>query len=261
MDTVLLTKDVLAEVIHSPYFWLVLLLVGPLVIRQIVISIVIGFVNKSIAATTVDRPHVLNEGKEKRVLIVGDSTAFGAGASRVDETLAGRFAHDFPNVEVINYAVNGSLTRDVVSQLKRADGKKFNLVLISTGGNDVWRFTNLRKVREYLCKAIAHAQEISDGKTILLIYNYVALGPAFPFFLRGMIRERGKIIDSMFLDVAQQFGIEAVEVFSRDRQFSLSRNSYKYFAPDGIHPNSEGYRVWYARLWSAIYLHNYGLHD
>ncbi len=261
MDTVVLIKDILAEVSHSPYFELLVVFVGLLVVRQVVISIVVGFVNKSVATATEDRPHILNEGKEKRVLIVGDSTAFGTGASRVEETLAGRFAHDFPDVEVVNYAVNGSLTKDVMSQLKRADGKKFNLVLISTGGNDVWRFTNLRKVRKDLYKAIMRAQEISNSKTILLIYNYVALGPAFPFFLRGAIMRRGEIIDAMFLDVAQQFGIEAVEVFSREQQFSFTRNSHKYFAADGIHPSSEGYRVWYARLWSAIYLHNYGLHD
>lgn len=257
----MLIKDVLVEVSRSPYFELLLVFVGLLVVRQVVISIVVGFLNKSVVATTEVRPTIFNEGKEKRVLIVGDSTAFGTGASRVEETLAGRFAHDFPDVEVINYAVNGSRTKDVMSQLKRADGKRFNLVLISTGGNDVWRFTNLRKVRKDLCKALTCAQEISNGKTILLIYNYVALAPAFPFFLRSAIVRRGEIIDTMFLDVAQRFGIEAVEVFSREQRFSFARNSYKYFAADGIHPNSEGYRVWYARLWSAIYLHNYGLHD
>lgn len=254
-------RELFVRVIYSPQFGVVLILIVLLYIRQILNIIVGGLINKSIALASKNRPRILNPGNSKRILLVGDSTAYGAGADRVEDTLAGRFAHDFPQVEVVNYGVNGSLTENVMEQLKRADGQKFNLVLISTGGNDVWHFTNLRKVRRDLHEAIEYAQGISNGKTILLVYNYVALAPAFPFILRGFIMRRGEIMDGIFLDAAEKFGIEAVEVFARSRQPLSTQNMNKYFAVDGVHPSSEGYRVWYMRLWSVLYLHNYGLHD
>jgi lysophospholipase L1-like esterase len=54
----------------------------------------------------------------------------------VEDTLSGRFAHDFPQVEVNNHAVNGSVTKDVIRQLDEVTGLTYNLILISTGGND-----------------------------------------------------------------------------------------------------------------------------
>lgn len=260
-ENIEIAKEIIESVVFSPYFGVVLALVAFLFVQQMVSAVIGGLMNKSVARSSGARPRILNQGNKKRILLVGDSTAFGAGATHANETLAGRFAHDFPDVEVWNYAVNGSITKDVLEQIKNASGQKFNLVLISTGGNDVWHFTNLRKVQKYLHEAIAAAQELSDGKTILLIYNYVGLAPAFPFFLRGAIMDRAEKIDSIFLSAARSFGIESAEVFSREDQSSFAKNAKKYFAIDGIHPSSEGYRVWYARLWSVLYLHNYGLHD
>ena len=38
----------------------------------------------------------------KRILVIGDSTSFGTGAIKSENSLVGRLARDFPNTEIVN---------------------------------------------------------------------------------------------------------------------------------------------------------------
>ena len=135
-------------------------------------------INRKIASFSKPRPRILNEGQKNHILILGDSTAYGTGAAMVQETLAGRFAHDFPNIETHNYAINGSLTRDVFKQLENVQDSNYKLVIISTGGNDTWHFTNIESVLGYyshgFIREFHYQKQIISclfGISILLIYK------------------------------------------------------------------------------------------
>jgi hypothetical protein len=78
----------------------------------------------------------------KKVLILGDSTAVGAGANP-EETIGGRLSKKF-NVDVINLGVNGAQTKDVVSQIKTVSEQKFYLTIIHIG--------NLETMLKHPCK-------------------------------------------------------------------------------------------------------------
>jgi len=244
------------------YFIIIILVITIFVFHKIVFLVIIGSINKLLSYRSSYYPRVLNNGKQKKILLLGDSTAFGTGADRVEDTLAGRFAHDYPEVEVINYSVNGSLTRDVLSQIKKFADKRFNLVLISTGGNDVWHFTNLGNLEKDLHKVILNAKKISGGNVILLVYSNIAAAPGFPSFLRKTLIRRANKMNDIFLRAADAFNIKAVNLFTDDDNNNpFARNPDDFFAGDGIHPSSAGYKVWYQRMWKVLYLNNYKLRD
>lgn len=45
----------------------------------------------------------------RRVLVVGDSTGVGTGASEAVDSVAGRIARDYPGTEIVNRAQDGVL--------------------------------------------------------------------------------------------------------------------------------------------------------
>lgn len=219
---------------------------------QIKTLILNGIINKRLARIATGRPRILNEGQEKKILVLGDSTGYGMGADKVEDTLLGRFAHDFPQVEVNNYAVNGSITNNLLYQLKKVEDKKYNLTIISSGGNDTWRFTNLQSVERDLRIAVAEAKKITGNNVVLIIYNNNASGPVFPFFIRYFILKRTKQVNEIYTKVAKDFDIQAVPIFLPNEKCPAN-----FFSRDGLHPSSEGYRIMYIRLWAELYAHRY----
>ncbi len=227
--------------------------------RQLQILIINGLIDKQVAALSQHQPRILNEDKEKKILIVGDSTAFGTGAATVNESLAGRFAHDFPQVEIHNFAVNGSVTADVLNQLSHVQQNvTYNLTILSTGGNDVWHFTPIKKLEQDLRKVLTEIQKITGNNIALIIYNNIASGPVFPIIVRSLLLRRTNTINKLFMRVAEEMQVEAVPIFLDGESCDPT-----FFAADGLHPSSTGYGIMYTRLWSTLYKHRqeYHLHD
>jgi lysophospholipase L1-like esterase len=224
-------------------------------LRMIILN---GITNKRLAHIATERPRILNEGQEKRILVIGDSTGYGTGADKVEDTLLGRFAHDFPNVEVNNYAVNGSVTNNLIKQLEKVHDKNYNLTIISSGGNDTWKMTNLQDLERDLRIALSMAQAITGNNIALIIYNNSASGPVFPFFVRGLILKRTRLINEIYTRVGNELNLQTVPIFLPGEKCPAN-----FFSRDGLHPSSEGYRIMYIRLWAALYQYryNYKLRD
>src|SRR6187402_3364078 len=73
------------------------------------------------------------------VLVLGDSTGVGVGATLPEESVAGLLAADYPDAEVINVAVSGTRVAGAIAQARvcREAGMRFDLALLHVGGNDV----------------------------------------------------------------------------------------------------------------------------
>jgi hypothetical protein len=54
----------------------------------------------------------------RRVLVIGDSTGVGTGASDSADSVAGRIARDYPGTEIVNRAQDGDKVEDIFEQLK-----------------------------------------------------------------------------------------------------------------------------------------------
>src|SRR4030095_16466480 len=84
------------------------------------------------------------------VLILGDSTGVGVGATRPEESIAGLLAADFPDADVVNVSESGAKVADTLAQVRAcaAQGLRFDLALLHVGGNDVVRATPAAKLSD-----------------------------------------------------------------------------------------------------------------
>lgn len=200
-------------------------------------------------------------GQPAKILIAGDSTAVGTGALDQHYTLGSMFARDFPKTDIINVGINGSRTQSVIQQLDQVSKSEFNLIIVSTGGNDVWAFTPLNQLEKDLTTVLRKAQHMSGRRTILLFFGNEGSAPFFPFFLRPIIMHRTELVRRTFHEVAVRENVPLIELFSDHTENPFVRDRKKYFAPDGLHPNDLGYWEWYKHLWRLMVAKNYTYHE
>lgn len=222
-----------------------------LIVIQCLYLIVILFTNKYLSfkskTFSVDR-----SGAEKRILVLGDSTAVGTGADKPGDSLAGKLAHDFPHTEIVNLGEDGTLTRDALAQIKEVSDQEFDMVFISTGGNDIWHFTKLKSLENDLRELLRIAKRISNHRVILLLYSNISIAPIFPFFVQWFLIPRTRSIQEVFRQTAYEEEVPCIELFTKETDNLFAQNRKKYFAADNIHPSSQGYHRWYARMWRKM---------
>jgi lysophospholipase L1-like esterase len=182
-----------------------------------------------------------------RLLIAGDSTGVGTGASSATDSVAGRIARDFPGVEIINLSRNGAKVKNVIEQLESIQETGFDIILFQIGGNDILGFTDLNVLEKNMQKMLKKASE--KGKHIILISTgNVGLAPAlFPPFTWIYTARTLKARD-VFIKATSAAGAEYIDLFREGEDDPFSADTKKYYARDFLHPSSEGYRIWYEEL-------------
>ena len=131
-----------------------------------------------------------------KVLIVGDSTAFGPGAD-LEETIASRLALKY-DVSITNLSQNGARTREIIPQLDKAKDQKFDLTFVFAGNNDIWRFTNFKKLKVDISSLLDIAKTKSDT-VILFRGGNIGNCPFFPFLFSKIYTYRSRKVREMFL--------------------------------------------------------------
>jgi lysophospholipase L1-like esterase len=190
-------------------------------------------------------PHTERSGATKKVLILGDSTGVGTGASREEDTVAGRLYADFPHMSIRNVSVNGYRVRDLFKVLEKEKDTTYDLIILSVGGNDTWHLSDIPELTEDIGKVLDILKKMSRGHVMFLIYTNIGTAPIFPRFIQVFMKERALEIRHRFLDIAEAKGIIVADLFPEYHLNVFTLNPHKYFAPDGFHPSSEGYAVWY----------------
>jgi lysophospholipase L1-like esterase len=189
---------------------------------------------------------------DRKILILGDSTAVGTGASSPEETIAGMLAHDFPKTQIVNLAKNGAITSDLVRQVNLVKDQVFHMVIISIGGNDCWSLISQAKIRESLEYCFRETKRMSGHKVIFLQYNNIGSAPVFPAFVSFLVKMRAKTVQSVISECAYTEEIAVIDLFSSTDSNPFKKNPEQLFAKDGIHPSSSGYRMWYTRMWRKM---------
>lgn len=197
---------------------------------------------------------------QRHILILGDSTAVGTGARQPEDTIAGQLAHDFPDSQIVNLAQNGGLVRDLKTQLASAKNITYDLIVVSVGGNDVWHLTRPSTISKELSVILPKLTNMCRGRVIFLIYNNIGSAPLFPSLLKWWLHRRCIQIQDTIEQVAYIANVPTIELFNSDdsRNPFLQEGNELLFAPDGIHPSSEGYKLWYNRMWRKMV--EYGYH-
>lgn len=189
-------------------------------------------------------------GKSERHLqyvVMGDSTAAGQGAAYkygVAVRSAKHLASSQTAVTMVNLSKSGAKTRDVLEkQLPNAVDIRPDLVLISTGVNDVTSLTSPKKARKDLQKVVDRLID-ANCQVKIVITGAPDMGsiPRFAQPLRFLAGLATTKYNRTVLLVAEEKNITLAPI-ARETG-SRFRQNPDLFAEDDFHPNEEGYAIW-----------------
>lgn len=192
------------------------------------------------------------EDASAEMLILGDSTAVGVGASSPERTIAGRFAAEFPTVSITNIGQNGMRLRDfsnLVASLEQLTPEQhYDLLLIQVGANDILRYTNLQALRQDLRTILQFAEEKSD-RTIILHSGNIGTGPFFVWPIGPVLTDRTRVVRQIYLEETRTYaGVNYVDLFVEEADDVFVLAPEQFYSEDLLHLSDEGYRVWYEKI-------------
>lgn len=187
------------------------------------------------------------------ILVIGDSSGVGTGASDPSFSTAGLLGSRYPNAKITNLSVNGRKTAELITPLQSLQGNRYDLILIQIGGNDIVRFTNKKQHKKDLQMVLSAAVSLSD-QVILLHSGNVGTAQFFPWGSRFLWTRRTLQVRSMYMEVASEYeNVVYVDLFQKKADDPFAKENEKFYASDFFHPSDEGYRLWYEALQKEIH--------
>ena len=180
----------------------------------------------------------------RRLLIAGDSTAVGTGASSPENSLAGLIAQQHPQLVIENRARDGAKFADVAEQLLRPG--RFDIVLVQAGGNDVIRLRSIDDMRIDIDNVLDAARQRADV-VILMPAGNVGNAPFFFPPLSWWMTGRSREMHRLAARAAARSKAVYVNLFHERDDDPFVRDP-ALNAVDGLHPSDAGYRVWWQVL-------------
>lgn len=181
-----------------------------------------------------------------RLAVIGDSTAAGVGADRHQDALAGMLAaavsaqagREVSWQAVARSGVTSRTARDLVPGLVDGDWRP-DVVVVLIGVNDL---KNLRRLRDWdrdVAALLSAIGETTGGVPVIVSgMAPVSRFPALPQPMRAVMALRARAMDRT---LQREAGERHVPVTPR-----VIGNGF--FAGDGFHPSSQGYRAWAGEL-------------
>ena len=185
------------------------------------------------------------------ILVLGDSTALGVGASKSEDTVAGRVAALHPEWSVENYAVSGAQIEDLTAQFAQAQREQYALAIIHIGANDIIRFKSAASAARDLEPLLASIKEKSE-KVVFLTAGNVGGSTFFPAILNPFYERRTLHYHAAFENIAKRLGIVYVNLYAKPENDPFLKDPLRFFSADGLHPSSEGYELWFEKVRAEI---------
>jgi lysophospholipase L1-like esterase len=184
-----------------------------------------------------------------RLLILGDSIAYGTGALRAEDTLGRRLsaelAADGFDVELRVLAVPGAVSGDLAAQVRRAEPFGADLAVVVIGANDLARFIPPEQAATALASAVT-ALRTRGADVVAVPAPDMSMVPFVPPAFRPLVqaacaqlqRRQTAVVEAAGGSVAG-VAAEVAEAFAADPAM---------FSADRFHPSSAGY----ARIAAAL---------
>ena len=187
------------------------------------------------------------EGARASLLVVGDSTAIGTGASSPANSVAGLIARDHPKLKIVNRAKDGAKYADMAHQLEGLNGERFDAILVLGGGNDVIRLTPYEPLEESIARVTALARTHSR-LVVLMPSGNVGSAPFFFPPWSWLMTQRSKTLHRFVYEIAADNSALYVNLYKDKADDPFAQRPDELNAKDGLHPSDAGYRLWYDEL-------------
>lgn len=185
----------------------------------------------------------------RHLLVMGDSTGVGTGASDPRDSVAGRIGAAHPDWRIDNLAVNGARAADLAAQGDRAQAlpSRPDLVLILVGGNDVIRLSDWGPVEAALLASVRQAGA-HGARVVLVPCGEVGRSPLFLPPVSWWFNARSNTLHQVVASVAVRTGAQVVDLRTPPEVDPFVQQPARHHAADGLHPSSAGYGVWFRQI-------------
>ena len=177
---------------------------------------------------------------EKHVLLLGESTVAGVGASSASATLAGNFSRIFgDSYQIETIGKKGLRVKEAFSlylKHKNSESKKSEGVLLFLGANDCFLLTSPQVFKKELESLIQQIQVATGAEWIYLAaIPPVHLFPAFSDQMRSFLyKQRNYLLHEM-----EAIAVRKPQVIFHQIPMDLQP---EFFSADGVHPSDLGYQ-------------------
>lgn len=224
----------------------------PSIIIVAVLSVVLLFVNLNFFKTLylIARVSPAYEQKgtdDKTLLILGDSTGYGTGASGRTESVAGLIGAAYPELTIINQSENGRTAKKLRRDIQKLEGK-YDTILLQIGANDLLRHTPTSEVVAEIEGTAVYLRKHTD-RVLVLTSGNIGAAPRFSVTKRAVYTDSFRIYDQLMQSQAMKTGsFTFVSQFKEPENDPFVLEPEKNFSMDGLHPSSAGYALWFEAL-------------
>ena len=181
------------------------------------------------------------QGPLLRLLVVGDSSAAGVGASHQDEALLGHLVSGLATdhrVEFRLVAATGSTTQGSVRRLRKLPAETYDVAVTALGVNDSTRLVSAGKFLDDQSQLMSLLKDkFGVSKVVCSGLPPMHLFPALPHPLRWVIGRKAQSLDKAL----EQWLATQLNAHFLKSDFTLNAD---LMASDGFHPGPEVYRMW-----------------
>lgn len=191
----------------------------------------------------------LGKGRGLRVLILGDSSAAGVGAASQETALAGQLTTRLAKHFLVDWrlvAKTGATTRSTVRAAGKQLPRKWDVVVVSLGVNDVTRMIPLALWLKQQARLVDLLEQ-RFGAELIYLSGLPPMGkfPLLPNPLRWVLGRQAERLDQGLRTFVQ------TQATCRYLALDLPLDP-GLMAEDGFHPGSQVYVEWAAQLSRAI---------
>jgi lysophospholipase L1-like esterase len=184
-----------------------------------------------------------------RLLVLGDSIAYGTGALRTEDTLGRRLSAELTadgfDVDLRVLAVPGAVSGDLAAQVRRAESFDADLAVVVIGANDLARFVPAEQAAGALAAA-GTALRARGADVVAVPAPDMSMVPFVPPAFRPLVQAACTQLQQRQAAVVEAAGGSVAGVAAEvARAFAADP---AMFSADRFHPSSAGY----ARIAAAV---------
>lgn len=185
-----------------------------------------------------------------RILIIGDSTGVGIGATTSSDSVAGRLGKTFPEANIRNVSRSGARVYDGLAEIKKIQ-TNYDVVILMIGGNDALHFTNFKNLKNNTRDLLKEGKNRSRA-VILMPAGNLGSAPIIPQAFRWLMSKQSRKVRNLFEKLSKENNVIFVDLFQEHENDPFARMTQKFYAPDGFHPSNDGYALWFSQLVKVI---------
>jgi lysophospholipase L1-like esterase len=187
----------------------------------------------------------LGSGPFLRLLIAGDSSAAGVGASDQTQALAGQLAQRLAQGHTVHWqleATTGHRTADTLRRISQLPARPFDVAILALGVNDVTGAVSQGRFAQQQQQLASLLKDRFSVRHILVSgVPHMEHFPALPQPLAWVLGQQARRLDHRLARLSTQ-----IDGFHH-LPFDLPSDPH-FAAGDGYHPNPKAYSFWAERL-------------